>query len=95
MNCEHVYKDLGPGPCPKCGLETHTTDWKKQNKMMKQWHKDNPDAGYIGWMSIWNYIKATHGYIEDMLCKRKQSQKLLLNVVYPQWLYKGTWTSLD
>ena len=52
MNCEHVYKDLGPGPCPKCGLPTHTVDWTLQNKMMKQWHIDNPDAQYEGWMSI-------------------------------------------
>jgi len=52
MNCEHVYKDLGPGPCPKCGLPTHTTDWNLQNKMMKQWHIDNPNAQYEGWMSI-------------------------------------------
>jgi hypothetical protein len=50
--CEHVYKNLGPGPCPMCGLESHTMDWKKQNKMMKQWHIDNPDAEYVGWMSI-------------------------------------------
>ena len=52
MNCEHIYKDLGPGPCPKCGLETRTIDWKKQNELKIKWHKDNPDAEYKGWMSI-------------------------------------------
>jgi hypothetical protein len=52
MNCEHVYKDLGFSVCPKCGLDTNRIDWKKQNDLREQWLKDNPDAGYIGWMSI-------------------------------------------
>lgn len=50
--CEHVYKRFGPGPCGKCGFPTHDTDWDKQNKLMAQWHIDNPDAQYEGWMSI-------------------------------------------
>jgi len=52
MMCEHVYTNIGPGLCPKCGLESNTLDWKKQNKMMKQWHIDNPNAEYRGWFSI-------------------------------------------
>ena len=27
-------------------------NWEEQNKMREQWLRDNPDAGYIGWMSI-------------------------------------------
>jgi hypothetical protein len=27
-------------------------DWKHQNELRKQWLLDNPDAQYIGWMSI-------------------------------------------
>ena len=27
-------------------------NWEEQNKMRKQWLLDNPEAGYIGWMSI-------------------------------------------
>ena len=27
-------------------------DWEYQNKLRKQWLKDNPDAKYEGWMSI-------------------------------------------
>ena len=50
--CEHVYKSMGISLCPKCGLDTHDTNWNKQNKLMAQWHTDNPDAEYEGWMSI-------------------------------------------
>ena len=27
-------------------------DWAYQNQLRKQWLEDNPDAGYIGWVSI-------------------------------------------
>jgi hypothetical protein len=27
-------------------------DWAYQNKLREQWLLDNPDAQYIGWMSI-------------------------------------------
>jgi len=30
----------------------HEIDWVYQNQLRKQWLLDNPDAGYIGWMSI-------------------------------------------
>ena len=52
MNCEHVYKDLGPGLCRKCGVDVHEINWEYQNKLREQWLKDNPDAKYGGWMSI-------------------------------------------
>ena len=52
LMCEHVYKSMGVSLCPKCGLDTHDTNWDKQNNLMKQWHIDNPDAKYAGWMSI-------------------------------------------
>jgi hypothetical protein len=32
--------------------EATAEDWAKQNAMHKQWLIDNPDAQYIGWMSI-------------------------------------------
>lgn len=35
--CEHVYKDFGLGPCPKCGLDTHVTDWEKHNQIMREY----------------------------------------------------------
>lgn len=25
--CEHVYKDMGVDICPKCGKDTHRTNW--------------------------------------------------------------------
>lgn len=27
-------------------------DWELQNKLNKQWLKDNPQAEYLGWVSI-------------------------------------------
>ena len=51
--CEHVYKDLGLGPCPKCGLDTHITDWVKQNQLMREYKEE---VGYFyntnQWWSI-------------------------------------------
>jgi hypothetical protein len=31
---------------------THEINWIYQNKLREQWLIDNPDAQYIGWMSI-------------------------------------------
>jgi hypothetical protein len=31
---------------------SHDMDWELQNKLREQWLKDNPDAKYLGWMSI-------------------------------------------
>ena len=27
-------------------------DWPAQNKLREQWLRDNPDAKYLGWVSI-------------------------------------------
>ncbi len=32
--------------------EATAEDWVKQNALREQWLIDNPDAQYIGWMSI-------------------------------------------
>ena len=32
--------------------ESTEIDWAYQNALREQWLKDNPDSGYIGWMSI-------------------------------------------
>ncbi len=32
--------------------ESTDIDWAYQNALREQWLKDNPDSGYIGWMSI-------------------------------------------
>ena len=50
--CEHVYKSMGVSVCPKCGLPTHNINWKHQNQLREQWLITNPDAAYVGWMSI-------------------------------------------
>ncbi len=50
--CQHVYKILNTPLCHYCGLPTHEVDWMRQNKLMKQWKIDHPDAQYEGWMSI-------------------------------------------
>jgi hypothetical protein len=31
---------------------THQINWAYQTELRKQWLLDNPDAQYIGWMSI-------------------------------------------
>lgn len=30
----------------------HDIDWEYQNQLREQWLKDNPDAKYLGWVSI-------------------------------------------
>lgn len=53
MYCEHVYKNIGYSICPKCGRDTHETDWIKENKLKRKWLKDNPLAWKeVGWWSI-------------------------------------------
>lgn len=49
--CEHVYKDMGENPCPKCGKPTHEVDWKLLAEQHKQWIADGK-AQYGGWWSI-------------------------------------------
>ena len=50
--CRHVHKTLGTPLCHYCGLPTHEVDWAHQNRLKEQWHIDNPNAQYEGWMSI-------------------------------------------
>jgi hypothetical protein len=38
--------------CDSHDKGTHEIDWAYQNKLHKQWLLDNPNAQYIGWMSI-------------------------------------------
>lgn len=52
IHCQHVIKNLNTKLCPFCGLLTHEVDWVHQNQLKAQWHVDNPNAKYEGWMSI-------------------------------------------
>lgn len=51
--CEHVYNNLGPGPCGRCGFETHDINWAQQNKRHEEYREK---VGYFynvdGWWSI-------------------------------------------
>ena len=38
--------------CDSHDEREHEINWAYQNELHKQWLADNPDAGYIGWMSI-------------------------------------------
>ena len=53
MTCIHVYQTIGAEVCPHCGRDTHEPDFKKQNKINREWLKRNPDAWReVGWWSI-------------------------------------------
>jgi len=52
VTCEHAFKTLNIPICPTCNKATHDPDWIALNEAKKQWHLDNPDAEYEGWMSI-------------------------------------------
>ena len=49
--CEHVYKYMNENPCPKCGGDTHETDWKHQAELHKEWIASGK-AELQGWWSI-------------------------------------------
>lgn len=49
--CEHVYKYMGENPCPKCGGETHETNWKHQWELHKEWIASGKAVAQ-GWWSI-------------------------------------------
>ena len=49
--CEHVYKDIGQPVCPKCGKDTHETDWKLLADQHRDWIA-NGKAVPQGWWSI-------------------------------------------
>ena len=52
QDCRHVYQMLGRLLCQYCGLPTNEVDWVQQTRLKEQWHIDNPNAQYEGWMSI-------------------------------------------
>jgi hypothetical protein len=41
-----------PYMCADHDEMTHQINWAYQNALREQWLKDNPNADYIGWMSI-------------------------------------------
>jgi hypothetical protein len=49
--CEHVYKYVYAAICPKCGKNTHETDWKFQADLHRKWIADGK-AELQGWWSI-------------------------------------------
>ncbi len=52
-HCIHVYQYVGAEVCPHCGRDTHEPDFKKQNKINRDWLKRNPNAWReVGWWSI-------------------------------------------
>lgn len=61
LACAHVYVDLGEDICPKCGKDTHRTDWVKEASLRKRWYDEGKHLGSIcpveggtirGWWSI-------------------------------------------
>jgi hypothetical protein len=52
MRIMDVSRQGVPYMCADHDEMTHQIDWAYQNELRKQWLLDNPDAQYIGWMSI-------------------------------------------
>ena len=50
--CNHIFSITNKAICDLCNQPTHEINWQKQNQLKEQWHLDNPDAEYEGWMSI-------------------------------------------
>lgn len=50
--CIHIFSIINKQTCDLCNQPTHEINWQKQNQLKEQWHLDNPDAAYEGWMSI-------------------------------------------
>ena len=53
MMCEHVYKDMGTDICPKCGKDTHRTDWAYLKQQRRE-HREKVGLLYTvrEWWSI-------------------------------------------
>ena len=51
--CEHVYKIMGASLCPKCGQDTHETDWEQIAKQRRE-HREKYGLFYNvrEWWSI-------------------------------------------
>lgn len=47
--CEHIYKIVNADICPKCGRDTHETNWKQIAEQHKKWVKENPNFKYQWW----------------------------------------------
>jgi hypothetical protein len=52
MRVLDVRRSGVPYMCANHDEMTHNINWAYQNKLREQWLLDNPDAQYIGWMSI-------------------------------------------
>lgn len=60
MFCYHVYQNTGFEICPKCGKDTHETNWDFQNALHRKWIAEGkhlimqcPQGGTIrGWWDI-------------------------------------------
>lgn len=50
-HCEHVYRNMNQNPCPKCGRDTHETDWSEQHALHKEWIASGKAVSQ-GWWSI-------------------------------------------
>jgi len=51
-SCIHIFSIINKNTCDLCNQPTNEINWQKQNEMKEEWHKDNPDAKYGGWVSI-------------------------------------------
>jgi len=51
-SCNHIFGITNKTICDLCNQPTHEINWQKQNQLKQQWHLDNPDAEYEGWMFI-------------------------------------------
>lgn len=49
--CQHVYEEMNQDICPKCGGNTHKTNWEEQYRLHKEWISSG-NAITQGWWSI-------------------------------------------
>ena len=40
MYCEHVYKNVGAEICPKCGGDTHETNWVEFAEVRRKYREE-------------------------------------------------------
>ena len=54
--------------------EATADDWAKENQLRQEWLANNPDAEYVGWMSIQTPRRVTCGYSRgfDYVCYPEQ-----------------------
>lgn len=51
-NCFHVLNVINKSVCDLCNRLTNEINWQLQNELKNEWHINNPNAKYEGWMSI-------------------------------------------